>query len=373
MNRNKVSLGRILGIPIGLDYSWFLMFILLTWTLAVGFYPEELKKLSAVQDWILSAGTAVMLFASVLLHELGHSVVARRYNIPLKSITLYIFGGISEISEEPPNPRAQFWISIIGPLVSFALGLIFWFLQPFITGMATLLVLDRYLAFINFGLGIFNLIPGFPLDGGGVFLSIVWSLTHNKSRATLIAANLGRIIALLFIFLGVWQVLGTNPFNGIWIAFIGWFLLDAATSQVQQIKVEQLVAGHKVFEVMTDAYVVVSPNTTLQQLVDEHFPGRGKRSIVVEEGNQVLGLLTSHHIKDTPRSDWPTTTVAQVMVPLSKLKRIQPDTELWSTIESMNRDGVNQLPVMTNGHIEGMLTREDVLSFLRDMKELETT
>lgn len=371
MNRNKISLGRILGIPIGLDYSWFLIFILVTWTLAVGFYPAELTNLPVAQYWILGAITAVMLFVSVLLHELGHSAAAKSYKIPVKSITLFVFGGISEITKEPPNASSQFWISIIGPIVSFTLGLLFWFLQPLFSGLPTLLVLVRYLALINFGLGVFNLIPGFPLDGGGVFLSIVWGLSRSKMRATLVAANLGRIIAFLFILLGIWQVFSNNPFNGIWIAFIGWFLLEAATSQVQQIKYERLLAGHKVSEAMSQSYVAIPPDVTLQQLVDDHLLSRGRRSFVVEEGDQVLGLLTIHHIKDIPRPEWPVTSVAQVFIPLSKLKRIDPDMELWSAIESMDRDGVNQLPVMTDGHIEGMLTREDVLSFLRALKELD--
>ncbi len=372
MSQNKIFIGRILGIPISLDYSWFLVFILLAWTLAVGFYPAELANLPTAQYWILGAVTAGLFFASVLLHELGHSVVAKGYHIPVKSITLFIFGGISEISEEPPNAGAQFWISIIGPAVSLTLGLFLWSIQPVFSQIPALLVLDRYLALINLALGAFNLIPGFPLDGGGVFLAIVWGLSHNKGRATLIAANLGRIVAFLFILLGIWQVFNNNPFNGIWIAFIGWFLLDAASSQVRRIQIERILAGHRVSEAMGRSYVAISPNTTLQQLVDEHLLARGMRSFIVEDGDLVLGLLTIHRMRDIPRSEWPVTTVAQVLIPLSKLKRIEPNMELWTAIESMDRNGVNQLPVMDNGHIEGMLTREDVLSFLRTLKELGT-
>jgi Zn-dependent protease len=212
MNRHTIPLGRILGIPIGLDYSWFLIFVLITWTMAVGYYPAEFKNWPAAQYWFMGAMTAIMLFVSVLLHELGHSVVAMHYKIPMRSITLYIFGGISLIGTEPPSATAGFWIAIAGPFVSFALAALFSLMQPFFGGVAPLLALTKYLAYINVALGVFNLVPGFPLDGGGVLRAIVWGVTHNMRRATLIAANVGRFIAYLFIFFGVWQILGRTPF-----------------------------------------------------------------------------------------------------------------------------------------------------------------
>ena len=176
MNRHTIPLGRILGIPIGLDYSWFLIFGLITWTMAVGYYPAEFKNWPAVQYWIMGAATAIMLFVSVLLHELGHSTVAMSYKIRVRSITLLIFGGISRIEAEPPSATAQFWISIAGPAVSFALAGLFFLLQPVFKNVAPLLALGKYLVYINIVLGLFNLIPGFPLDGGGVFRAVVWGI-----------------------------------------------------------------------------------------------------------------------------------------------------------------------------------------------------
>jgi Zn-dependent protease len=186
MNRHTIPLVRILGIPIGLDYSWFLILGLITWTMAVGYYPSEFKNWPRAQYWIVGGATAIMLFVSVLLHELGHSVVAMHYKIRVRSITLFIFGGISQIGAEPTSAAAGFWIAIVGPAVSFVLAGLFFLLQPVFTDVVPLPALTKYLVYINLVIGLFNLIPGFPLDGGGVFRAVVWGITHNVSRASLI-------------------------------------------------------------------------------------------------------------------------------------------------------------------------------------------
>jgi Zn-dependent protease/CBS domain-containing protein len=369
MNRYTIPLGRILGIPIGLDYSWFLIFGLITWTMAVGYYPAEFKNWPTVQYWIVAAVTAIMLFVSVLLHELGHSVVAMHYKIRVRSITLFIFGGISQIGTEPTTAMAQFWISIAGPAVSFALAIFFFLLPPVFTDVVPLLALAKYLVYINLMIGLFNMIPGFPLDGGGVFRAVVWGITHNSRRAALIAANLGRFIAYLFIFFGVWQMFGGNFINGMWIAFIGWFLESAARGQVQQLALHDRLAGHKVSQAMNRQYTAIPADTTLQRLVDDHILGSGRRSFVVKRSNEAVGLLTLHHVKGVLRSEWPTTTSAQVMIPIEQTKRVKPDAELWTALEEMDRDGVNQLPVMVDGRIQGMLSREDIISYLRTLRE----
>lgn len=319
MKQQAIPLGRILGIPIGLDYSWFLVFVLLTWTLAVGYYPAEFGNWPVVQYWLIAALTALLLFGSVLLHELGHSVVAMRYRIPVRSITLFIFGGVAQIGAEPPSASAEFWIAIAGPAVSFALALLFGLLQPIFAPIMPLLALTSYLAYINGALALFNLIPGFPLDGGRVFRAIVWGFSHNLRRATVIAGNLGRLIGFLFILFGVWQLFGGDFVNGMWIAFIGWFLESAAVAQVQQQRFQELLTGHKVSEVMRPDYTAISDDTTLQRMVDQHILGGGRRSLIVERGDDVAGLLTLHRVKEIPRGEWATTTVAQAMIPLAQL------------------------------------------------------
>jgi len=353
-----------------LDYSWFLIFVLITWTLAVGYFPSEFNNWPTAEYWIVGGVTAVMLFVSVLLHELGHSVLAMHYKIPVRSITLFIFGGIAQISNEPPGPVAEFWIAIAGPIVSFALAALFGLLQPVFTGVAPLLALAKYLAYINGALALFNLIPGFPLDGGRVFRAIVWGITHSLHRATLIAANVGRLIGFVFIFFGAWQLFSGNVANGLWIAFIGWFLESAAAREVQYRAVHDMLAGHRVSELMTRGCASIPADTNLQSLVDDHILGAGRKSLVVTQDGTVAGLLTLHGVKEVPEAEWPTSTVAQVMMSMDQIQRVGPDTELWPALEEMDRDGVNQLPVMMNGHCVGMLSRENVIDFLRTRRIL---
>ena len=238
-----------------------------------------------------------------------------------------------------------------------------------VTTLAPLLAIVKYLAYINGTLGLFNLIPGFPLDGGRVFRAIIWGTTHSLRRATLIAANLGRFIAYGFIGLGVWQVFSGNLGNGLWIAFIGWFLESAASSQIRQQTIHDLLAGHYVADAMRHDYTTVSPDTALEQLVTQHILGSGQRSLVVKQNDKVAGLLTLHNVKAIPRSDWLTTTAAQVMIPVAKMKWIRPEAELVDALGEMDRDGVNQLPVMAGDEIRGVLGRDDVISMLRNLSE----
>ncbi len=297
MVKQSIPLGRIFNIPIGLDYSWFLIFILMTWTLATSYYPAEFTSWSVAEYWIVGAATAIMLFVSVLLHELGHSVVALRYKIPVRSITLFIFGGVAQIAAEPPFAMAEFWIAIAGPIVGFALAGIFGLAQSLFAGASPFLALAKYLAYINGTLGLFNLIPGFPLDGGRVFRAIVWGITHNFNSATRTAATVGRVIAFLFILAGVWQVFSGNLVGGIWIAFIGWFLESAASAQMKQQAFQELLAGHTVSQAMSRNYTLITPEISLQQLADEHILGQGKRFFIVEQDGQVKGILTPHNIR----------------------------------------------------------------------------
>ncbi len=372
MTRQNVPLGKVLGIPIGLDYSWFLIFALLTWMLAGSYYPAEFKNWPPLLYWFVGAATAIMLFVSVLLHELGHSVIALRFKIPVRSITLFIFGGVAQIGAEPPSARAEFLIAIAGPIVSLALAVLFTVLKPAVAAVEPLWGLVKYLAYINFALVLFNLIPGFPLDGGRVFRAAVWAATKNMRRATLIAANTGRFFGFLFIMLGVWQMLGGNFGSGLWIAFIGWFLDNAASAQVHQVVFQGLLAGHTVAQAMNSHCTSVPTDLTLQQLVDEHILGSGRRCFLVQRGADAVGLMTLHRIKEVPRSDWATTSAAQVMLPMQQLKHTDPDSGLWSALQQMDRDGVNQLPVMTGSRVVGMLSREDVITFLRTVQELGT-
>ena len=370
MFRHTIRIGRIFGITIELDYSWFLILGLLTWMLAVSYYPTEYKNWSATQCWIMGGITAVLLFVSVLLHEFGHSLVAMRYGIPVPRITLFLFGGVSQIATEPVSATSEFWITIAGPAVSFILALLFWEMQPVLSGVAPLAALAKYMVLLNLMLGLFNLIPGFPLDGGRLLQAVVWWLTDSFQRATMVAAVTGRFFGFAFIFFGVWQALGGNLLNGLWIAFIGWFIESAAVSQVQQQMVKGLLVGHKVAEVMNHEFEPVSPQVTLQELVDNYVLAHGRRCFVVNGANGTAGLLALADIKHVPRSAWPVTRAEQAMIPQQKLICIEADSEVWNALEKMGRDGVNQLPVLQDGKIVGLLSRDDLLHYLRVLQSI---
>jgi Zn-dependent protease len=303
--RHTIPIGRILGIPIDLDFSWFLIAALITWMLAVNYYPAEFQGGTSVEYWLMGAVTAVLFFASIVVHELAHSWVALRYKVPVHRITLFLFGGVSQIAGEPPSAAAEFLIAVVGPLTSFALAALFFFLEPVLVNFTPVLAIAKYLALINGLLGLFNLIPGFPLDGGRVFRAIVWGVNRDFRRATLIAASTGRFFGFLFIVFGVWQALRGNVINGLWIAFIGWFLESAAATQVQQQMVQGLLVGHKVSEVMGNACTHVSADASLQNLIDQEVLTHGRHCFLVDQGDRVVGLLTLHEIKEIPRLSWP--------------------------------------------------------------------
>lgn len=369
MSRSTLPLGRVLGIPLRLDYSWFLIFALITWSLAVSYYPHEFPHWSGSLYWIIGAITAIMLFVSVLLHELGHSVLAMRFKVPVRKITLFIFGGIALLGSEPPSAVAEFWIAVAGPAVSLALAFVFEVLQHMLTGAEPLMALAKYLALINGMLFLFNLVPGFPLDGGRVLRAIVWGATKNLRRATFVAANVGRFIAFAFIFLGLWQALSGNLLNGIWIAFIGWFLDNAAAGQLHAQDAQDIMSGYKVAAAMNPHFVAIPSGMTLSHLVDEHILGSSRRCFAVTHGDRLAGLLTLHGLREIPRDQWATTTAEEAMIPLEHLKVVTPDTELWTALEEMQRDGFNQLPVMIEDRVVGMLSREDTISFLQTLRE----
>jgi Zn-dependent protease/CBS domain-containing protein len=371
MMHRTIPLGRIMGIPIGLDYSWFLIFILLTWSFAASYYPSEFGDWSVATYWVTGALTAIMLFVSVLIHELGHSVIAMRYKIAIRRITLFLFGGVAEIAAEPPRASAEFWIAIAGPITSFALAGLFYLSMPLTTSFSPLLGLVKYLAYINLVLALFNVIPGFPLDGGRVFRAIVWAITHSLRKATLIAANVGRSIAFLFILVGFWQIFTGNFGSGLWIAFIGWFLESAASAQVQQQMIQSLLANHRVSDAMSRNFAAIPSDISLQHLVDDHILSTGRRVFVVMRNEEVVGLLTIHRLREIPREQWSTTRVDQAMIPSAQMRQASPDMGLWECFSTMTREGVNQLPVMApDGKLVGMLSREDVISFLHTLQEI---
>jgi CBS domain-containing protein len=243
---------------------------------------------------------------------------------------------------------------------------IFWELAPSLAWSPPLFAIAKYLALINLILGAFNLIPGFPLDGGRVFRAIVWRITGRYQQATSIAAITGRFFGFVLIFLGVWQVLGGNLVNGLWIAFIGWFLESAAGSQLQQEVLRSVLGDHKVLDAMKRDFLQVPGSVPLQEIIDKHVLSGGSRYLFVGSNGSPAGMLTIAEIGKIPRSAWETTTASQAMIPIQQLLTTRPDARLWSALDEMGRDGVNQLPVMNGqGQVVGIVSREDILHYVR--------
>jgi Zn-dependent protease len=370
VKNNTIQLFRVYGVPIGLDPSWFLVFALITWALAVSYFPSEFRSWTRLQYWTIAAITSVLFFLCVLLHELGHSLVALKYKLRVKSITMFIFGGVSEITSEPTNALSEFVIAFSGPLASLILAGIFYLIQLLFTSLQPVYAVSKYLALINATLAVFNLIPGFPLDGGRVFRAIVWGISHNLRRATEIASYLGHAIAFIFILLGVWRLFQGDWINGLWVAFIGWFLENAVVGQVQQQRIRNLLSGHTVDQAMTRACVQAPVSVTIQQLVDEYILAGGHHCLVLVREAEPVGLLTLHDIRQLPRERWPSTKATDVMTPIDKVQRTSPKASLDQAFDQMGADGVNQMPVMENGQIEGMLSREDILNYLQLLQKI---
>lgn len=361
----SLHLGRIAGIDIYIHFSWLIIFVFLTWSLATGGFPQLIPGLSTITYWLVSAVVALLLFASVLLHELAHSFVARARGLPVKNITLFIFGGVSNIQQEPASPGVEFQMAVVGPVVSLLIGFVAYLLMLLLQGSSSPLAgILFYLAFTNILLGIFNLIPGFPLDGGRVLRSIIWKASGSLRVATRVATIVGQIVAYLLIFLGIWLFFSVSVLDGIWIVLIGWFLLSSAQSANSQAMLESMFRGVTVEEVMNTKPTTVPANISLQKLVDEYFLPYGLRSVLVMQADQLAGLITLSDIRHVPREQWGQVPVGHAMVPLDRLHVVQPQQSLNEVLPLMAGRDVNQLPVVQNGILVGVLSRDAIVRFL---------
>ena len=368
----SVKLGKIFGIPIGLHYSWFLIFALITYELGTGYFTRQAPQLSGSINLLLALVTSLLFFASVLLHELGHSVIALRNRIPVKGITLFIFGGLAQIAREPETPGAEFRIAIAGPLTSFALAGLFGALYLFGQAIPLLAAPSQYLMQVNFILAVFNLLPGFPLDGGRVLRSIVWKLTGNYPRSTRIASISGRLLAFSFIALGVFSLFNGQITNGLWLVFIGWFLQGAAASAVSHVNLQEKLRGLTVGQAMSQDYSQVPGLMSLNQIVQERVLTSGQHNFFVLDytTGEPCGMLTLQEITAIPQLKWRFITAQEVMKPMHRLASVAPETELLAAMQMMEQDHLLQIPVLNRDHLVGLISRENVLRVLRLRSEL---
>lgn len=365
MTKNTFTIGRLFGIPIKVHVSWFLIFILVTWSLAASYFPPRYPGWSPALYWGVGLATSIAFFLSVLMHELAHSLMAEWNGLPIHDIVLFIFGGVSQLTEEPEAPHTEFTMALVGPLTSFALAIFFgvvWFLTR--GSNSPIAAFSTYLAYINLSLGAFNLIPGFPLDGGRVLRSVLWAMSNNLERATRWATIAGQVIAYMFIFFGAWQILRGRLGDGLWIAFVGWFLDNAAQTSYRQVAIRYLLADHRVREAMTQACYPVSPYITLETLVNNYIVS-GQRCFPVMRDDRLVGIVSLSRIRNVPRETWPQVTISAVMVPLEEMPQVRPDDGLWAALEKMTTQQVDQLPVVKEGELVGMLLHENILSFIR--------
>jgi Zn-dependent protease/CBS domain-containing protein len=374
MLNHSLKLGRIRGIEIAVHWSWLIIFVLFTWSLALFFFPPLFPNWSVATYWIVGAISTVLLFASVLLHELSHSLVAEAEGIPVTSITLFVFGGVSNIQSEPRTARDEFLMAVAGPASSIVIGVVCYGLMLALDRIApeTVLAVLLAMAIYNIILGVFNLIPGFPLDGGRVFRSIVWAITGNLWRATTVATIVGQVFAYLFIFVGLFLAISGSLLSGIWLVFIGWFLNNAAAASRQQAELELLLRGVRVGSVMTPNPPAVLAHTTLADFVEQYVLARNARAVPVvsDVDGRILGLVTLQEVRTVPRDEWSRTTVEQVMVPTERLKVATRDEPLVEALRDLSSEDLNQLPVVDRGRLVGLLTRSDVIRYLRVREEL---
>lgn len=366
-------IGKIAGIDIFIHVSWIIIFVLLTWSLATGWFAVLYPGWSTITYWVVSLIAALLLFVAVLVHELAHSLVARTRGLPVKNITLFIFGGVSNIEQEPQTPGVEFQMAFVGPLTSLVIGGIAYLLQLALgENTSPLAAILRYLAVTNVLLGIFNLIPGFPLDGGRVLRSIVWKLSGSLRTATRVTTLVGEVIGYLFILLGIWLFFGGNLLDGIWLGFIGWFLLSAAQSANTQSMLQSMLKGVTVGEVMNPSPLTVPANISLQKLVDDYFLPRGLRSAMVTQNDQLVGLITLGDIRSVPREQWSQVPVGHVMNPVNKLHVVSPQQNLNDVLPLMAGRDVNQLPVVQDGRLVGVLSRDAIMRYLEVRRSLDT-
>lgn len=367
-----IRIGRILGIPIYLDLSWILVFGLITFSQS-NFFAQQHPHWTGPQHWTLGVVTSILFFSSVVFHELAHSAVAQHYKIKVLSITLFLFGGLARIARDPSQAIQEFNIAIAGPLASAFLAGAFYSVTLLFPESEMLGAVAGQLALTNAMLALFNLLPGFPLDGGRVFRAMVWGVTKDFARATRVAGASGKLIAFGLISLGVWSALRSDWVTAMWMGFLGWFLLNAAQASVAQVTIQETLAGLCASDVMNQEVPIIPANMSLEEYSGEVLR-TGRRVHLVTMHDRLVGLMNVSALSRIPREDWNINSVQAVMVPREKILWAAPDEPLQKLLERLMAADVNQMPVVTQleegAHIVGMVTREAILRVIQTRSEL---
>lgn len=372
----SIKLGRVFGVEIGLHYSWLIIALLIVLSLAGRFFATNPEWGMGV-IWGLAAVTALLFFVSLIVHEMSHALVAKASGLPVRSITLFALGGVAQIDKEATDAKTEFWVAIVGPITSVVIGIVClgaasvlgWnAMQPPATPLLAMLV---WLGFINVVLAVFNMIPGFPLDGGRVLRAVLWWLTGRADQSMRLAVRVGQWIAAGFIIFGLFILLTGGGFNGLWLAIIGWFLWVAAGASYKQVGISEALQNVRVQDVMTNDCSTIDGRSNLQSFADEHLLRSGRRCFIVEQDGRIAGLITPNEIKEIDRSRWSYTTVSEAMRPLDQLRTVSSDRPVSEALETMGRNDINQLPVVSNGRLQGIIARAHIMQFLQTRAELK--
>ena len=366
-------LGSIFGFEIRVDLSWLIIFFLVLWTLSAGIFPTNYPGFDSSTYFGMGIVATLLFFASLLAHELSHSFVARAKGIPVEGITLFIFGGVSRTRMDAQTPGDEFQIAGVGPVVSLLLAAVFgliWYVGKN-TGLSVVFTgVLAYLAVINLALAIFNMLPGFPLDGGRVFRSLLWKYTGNLKKATKIASNGGKWLSYLLIVFGVLEMFAGAILGGLWLILIGWFLYNAAETSYEELLLRSSLQGVKAQEIMTPHPETVSPDMKLQELVDRYFLSRRYHSFPVTQDGHPVGIITLNQVKDIPREEWQYCTVKDTMIPTENGVTARPEEQMSQVLQKMQDSGVRRVLVIHNDLLKGIITANDLAYWLQRQRDL---
>jgi Zn-dependent protease/CBS domain-containing protein len=373
MFTKRFTLFRLFGFEVKLDLSWLLLAFLVTWSLALGFFPQVAPGLSSEQYWWMGAVGAIGLLFSIVFHEFSHSLVARRYGLPITGITLFIFGGVAEMQEEPRSAKVEFLMAIAGPISSLFLAAVFYTIYRGMAGEDATATggVVYYLGMINLVLALFNLVPGFPLDGGRMLRAALWGWKGDYRWATRIASQIGGAFGLGLIFLGVFSFVTGNFIGGMWWFLIGLFLRNAAGMSYRQLLVREAIRGETVRRFMNPDPVVVAPHMTLTDLVEDYVYRYHHKMYPVVEGGHALGMIGTEQVKLVPRPEWGSRTVTDAMERASPENTVHPDTDVFDAWSRMSRTGKSRLLVVEDGRLVGILSLRDLMQFLSLKFDLE--
>jgi Zn-dependent protease/predicted transcriptional regulator len=369
-----ITLIKLFGFEVKIDWSWLILAGLITWTLARGMFPGQFRGLPSWAYWLMGGFGALGILFSIVAHEFSHSLVARRFGMPIRQITLFVFGGVAQMEEESPSPRAELFMAIAGPIASVALGFLFWGVllagrragwPVAVTGVLA------YMRTINFILAAFNLVPAFPLDGGRVLRAGLWKSMNDVRRATRIASRVGSFFGIGLIAFGIVSLFFGNFVGGIWWVLIGLFLRSAAQGSYRKLLATEALKGEPVKRFMTQDVVTVGPQLTVHELVQDYVYRYHYKMFPVVRDGMLEGCVTTREIKEVPQEEWNVRIVGEIAAGCTEENSVPSTADTTEALSKMNRGGLSRLMVVDDGKLSGVIALKDIMRFLSLKLDLE--